>query len=42
MTATTPVYYVQYAHARICSILKKLESEGRDLPRPGKSWMPPC
>ncbi len=24
-----PVYYVQYAHARICSILKKLESEGK-------------
>ena len=23
-----PVYYVQYAHARICSILKKLEDEG--------------
>ncbi len=23
-----PVYYVQYAHARICSILKKLDSEG--------------
>ena len=23
-----PVYYVQYAHARICSILKKLESDG--------------
>ena len=23
-----PVYYVQYAHARICSVLKKLESEG--------------
>ena len=23
-----PVYYVQYAHARICSILKVLESEG--------------
>ena len=23
-----PVYYVQYAHARICSILKKLEQEG--------------
>ena len=23
-----PVYYVQYAHARICSILRKLESEG--------------
>ena len=23
-----PVYYVQYAHARICSILRKLEGEG--------------
>lgn len=23
-----PVYYVQYAHARICSILRQLESEG--------------
>ena len=23
-----PVYYVQYAHARICSILRKLESTG--------------
>lgn len=23
-----PVYYVQYAHARICSILKKLDGEG--------------
>jgi arginyl-tRNA synthetase len=23
-----PVYYVQYAHARICSILKKMEAEG--------------
>ena len=23
-----PVYYVQYAHARICSILKKMETEG--------------
>ena len=28
-----PVYYVQYAHARICSLLKKLESEGI-TPRP--------
>ena len=23
-----PVYYVQYAHARICSLLKKLEAQG--------------
>lgn len=26
-----PVYYVQYAHARICSILKSLENEGISL-----------
>jgi arginyl-tRNA synthetase len=26
-----PVYYVQYAHARICSIFKSLESEGIHL-----------
>jgi len=25
---SNPVYYVQYAHARICSIIKKLQSEG--------------
>lgn len=27
-TSQNPVYYVQYAHARICSILKKAENEG--------------
>jgi arginyl-tRNA synthetase len=27
-SAQNPVYYCQYAHARICSILKKLEGEG--------------
>ena len=27
-TSQNPVYYVQYAHARICSILQKAESEG--------------
>ena len=26
-TAQNPVYYVQYAHARICSILRRLEQE---------------
>ena len=28
-----PVFYVQYAHARICSIFRKAESEGIALPR---------
>lgn len=27
-----PVFYVQYAHARICSMLKRLESEGYSVP----------
>ncbi|MCI8554801.1 MAG: arginine--tRNA ligase [Clostridiales bacterium] len=27
-SASNPVYYVQYAHARICSIFKKLAGEG--------------
>ncbi len=27
-----PVYYVQYAHARICSIFRKADSEGISLP----------
>jgi len=32
-----PVYYCQYAHARICSILKKLESEGITARMPEKA-----
>ena len=28
-----PVYYVQYAHARICTLLKNLESEGYTVPK---------
>lgn len=31
-SSDNPVYYVQYAHARICSIVKKLEADGV-LPR---------
>ncbi len=29
-SAKNPVYYCQYAHARICSILKKLAEEGKN------------
>ncbi len=31
-----PVYYVQYAHARICSLLKALSDEGCAAPEMGK------
>lgn len=27
-----PVYYVQYAHARICSLIKALKEDGHDVP----------
>ncbi len=30
-SSQNPVYYCQYAHARICSIIKKLESEGKTV-----------
>jgi len=30
-----PVYYIQYAHARICSILRQLDETGKKLPAPG-------
>ena len=32
-----PVYYCQYAHARICSILKKIENEGVNVRKPQKA-----
>lgn len=32
-----PVYYVQYAHARICSMLKLLNGEGIDVPGVGET-----
>ncbi len=32
-----PVYYVQYAHARICSMLKLLGEEGINIPDPQKT-----
>ena len=32
-----PVYYCQYAHARICSILRKLQNEGVEIRKPEKS-----
>ncbi|MBR2589463.1 MAG: arginine--tRNA ligase [Clostridia bacterium] len=30
-SSQNPVYYVQYAHARICSILRKIEQDGATL-----------
>lgn len=39
-TSDNPVYYVQYAHARICSILKKLSS-GEEIEKPS-SYLPLC
>ena len=32
-----PVYYVQYAHARICSVLRKAVEQGIPVPEPGAS-----
>ncbi|WP_003542708.1 arginine--tRNA ligase [Desulfotomaculum nigrificans] len=31
-TNDNPVFYIQYAHARICSILRQLQEQGRQLP----------
>ena len=31
-----PVYYIQYAHARICSIFRQLEEQGGNLPQADK------
>ena len=31
-TNQNPVYYVQYAHARICSILRKIKEENTEIP----------
>lgn len=33
-SSQNPVYYVQYAHARICSVLRKLNEEGVKLEAP--------
>ena len=34
LDSNNPVYYVQYAHARICSIFRKAVSEGISMPDP--------
>ncbi|MGD9124181.1 MAG: arginine--tRNA ligase [Desulfarculaceae bacterium] len=36
-----PVYYVQYAHTRVRSILRKAETEGVPLPDPGETDLSP-
>lgn len=33
-SSENPVYYVQYAHARICSIIKKAQAEGIEIGEP--------
>lgn len=40
-SADNPVYYVQYAHARICSILREAERLGVPLPDPGTTDLTP-
>lgn len=35
-SSQNPVYYCQYANARICSILKKLEAEGKTVREPAR------
>ena len=32
-----PVYYVQYAHARICTMLQNLAADGLTVPAPGEA-----
>ena len=32
-----PIYYVEYAHARICSLAQKLAGEGLAVPAPGEA-----
>ena len=32
-----PVYYVQYAHARICTLLRNLAEDGLTVPAPGEA-----
>ena len=36
-SSNNPVYYVQYAHARICSVLRKLSDEGVEIKAPDKA-----
>lgn len=33
-SSDNPVYYVQYAHARICSILKRAKEQGAEMTKP--------
>lgn len=36
-SSQNPVYYCQYAHARICSILRKLDSDGVKIRKPSQA-----
>ncbi|MDI3534902.1 MAG: arginyl-tRNA synthetase [Thermosediminibacterales bacterium] len=38
-SADNPVYYVQYAHARICSILRQVEERGIKIPSAEEAYL---
>lgn len=38
-TSQNPVYYVQYAHARICSVLRKMNDEGIEIKAPTQDFL---
>lgn len=38
-SSSNPVYYVQYAHARICSLIRNLEESGVPIPQAGDAQL---
>jgi len=38
-SSDNPVYYIQYAHARVCSVLRQLEEKGLSWQRPGEDTL---
>ncbi|MBI2881171.1 MAG: arginine--tRNA ligase [Candidatus Tectomicrobia bacterium] len=40
-SSENPVYYTQYAHARVCSVLQEAQSQGLDIPDPDSADLSP-